>query len=98
MAANIHIADSLSNLRHVTAYAFTPGAVDLVMRVGLNRRRARAVGRLRAVTLQAEHIRRLEQIRVVRRPVRVVATETGYAVRVHLTRHEVIALHPVFVR
>ena len=75
-----------------------PGAACLVMRVCFDGRGARAVRRIRAVALQAEHVGRLQQVGIVLRAVNVVATEAGDAVRVHHALHKIVALHAVLVR
>ena len=62
------------------------------------RRRVRPVRRIRAVTRQAQIVRRLDQIRVVRSAVNVVTTEARHSPRVHQALDEVVALHPVLVR
>ena len=50
------------------------------------------------MALQAQHVRRLQQIGVVRGAVHIVAAEAGDAARVHQALHEIVALHAVLVR
>ena len=73
------------------------GTAGRVMRVLRDRRRMRTVRRRRRVARQAEIANRLDQIRVVRRAVHVVAAEAGHAAAVYEALHEVVALHPVLV-
>src|SRR3954463_3334412 len=47
------------------------------------------------MTGQAYRPRRLDQVGVVRRAVRIVTAETGHSAAVHHTLHEVVPLHPV---
>ena len=49
------------------------------------------------MTVQANLINWLSQLRVVVRAVHVVAIEAGYAAAVHHTLHKIITLHSVFV-
>ena len=49
------------------------------------------------MTIKAEFISGLAQLRVIRRAVNVVAIETRNAATVHHALHKVIALHPVLV-
>src|SRR5258708_4185066 len=58
---------------------------------------ARPVGRLRAVTFEAQDAGRLQQVRVILRAVRVVTTEAGDAACVHETGDEIVALHAILV-
>src|ERR1700694_360290 len=57
----------------------------------------RAIRRIRAVTIEAQNVGRLPQKRIVDRAMRVVASETGDAVRVHKASNEVVALHPILM-
>ena len=49
------------------------------------------------MTIKAEGIGGLPQLRVVRCTVNVVAIETRNATTIHHALHKVVALHPVFV-
>jgi hypothetical protein len=60
-------------------------------------RSVRPVLRVRAVARQAKSVTSLTNNSGIFRAVRIVATETGHASRVHETLNEVIALHPVLV-
>ena len=53
------------DLRHVARHALAPGAPRFVVRVRLERRRARTVGRQRAVAVQADLVGRFAELRVV---------------------------------
>ena len=53
MAPHIHIGYRLLDLRHVASDAFAALAACFMMRVFLDRRRARSIWRIRAVTIQA---------------------------------------------
>ena len=53
VAPHVHVGDRLLDLRHVTSDAVAALATYFVMRVLLDRWRVRAVGRIRAVTIEA---------------------------------------------
>ena len=50
MAADVHIRNRLLDLRHVAGNTLTPCAAGLVMRMGFDARRVRAVLRIWAMT------------------------------------------------
>src|SRR5437879_12247990 len=97
MAANIHACDGLLNLGHVAADAFAAGAACLVMRVLLDCRRARPVGRIWTVTFEAQHVGGVQQLGVVCGSVYIVATGASDAVGIHHAIREVIALHSMIM-
>ena len=99
MSVDICAGDSFRfDLRHVTSHALTSGTAAFMMRVFFNGGRMRAVRGHRAVTIQANLIRRLSQLGVVLRAMHIMAGGTGDSMPVHDALHKVIALHPVFVR
>ncbi len=98
VCANVHIGDGLLDLRHMAGHAFVAGTSGRVVRMRFDRRRVRAVRRIRAMAFQAHYVRRLQQVRIVFGAMHIVATEAAHAVRVHLAGNEVVALHPVLVR
>ena len=53
VAPHVHVGDGLLDLRHVASDALTAFASDLVMRMLFDSRCARAVRRIRAVTIEA---------------------------------------------
>ena len=98
VAADVHVGDGLLDLRHVAGHAFAARAAALVMRVILERGRVRAVRRAGTMARRAQLRDGLDQVRVVRRAVNVVAAEARHALRVHHALDEVVALHAVLVR
>ena len=58
---------------------------------------ARAIQRKRSMAIEANFVRRLSQLRVVFRAVRVVAAEARYAATVHHALDEIISLHAILV-
>ena len=97
VGANIHVRDRLLNAGHMAGNAFVTGRPFPMMRVFLNAGRVRSIRRFGAVTIEAEHVGRLRQKRIVGRTMRIMAGITCDAVRVHRARHEVIALHAILV-
>ena len=98
MAADIHVGNSLGDLRHVSGDALSAGTAGFMMRVLLQRRGVRTTGRAGAVTIKAQNMRRLSQIRTILRSMCVVAGEASNTMRVHWARDEVVALHTIFMR
>src|SRR5579864_8581178 len=84
------------NSRHVGGDALTAGVGFLVVSVLLNRSGSRAIWREWPVTIKADFVCGLAQLRIIRRAVNVVAVETGDAATIHHALHEVVALHSVF--
>ena len=97
VAPNVHVGDRLFNLRHVASDALVAGGAGFVMRMLLDRWRVRAVGRVRAVTIEAQNIGRLPQERIVLRTMHVMTTEASDAARIHEAGNEVVALHAILV-
>jgi len=83
---------------HVAGNAIAAGASILVMCVLLERGRTRTIGARRGMTIQADPIRRLSQLSVVFRAVRIVARGTGNSMPVHHALGKVVALHAVLMR
>lgn len=98
VAAHIHIRNRLLDFRHMTGNAFTPGAACFVVRVLFNGSRVRSILRVRAMARHAHLVHGPAQHRIVLAAMRIVATEAGDSPRIHETLHEIISLHPVFVR
>ena len=73
MAANIHIAEGCCDLRHMAFDALASSTPGRVVSVSLESRVMRSVGRTWTVAIQAQHIRRLAQERIVVGPVRIMA-------------------------
>src|SRR5262249_39555967 len=92
VAADFHVAEGLGDFRHMTSGADIPGAVRGVMRMLFDGGGMRSILRVRAVAGQADGVSRLAQHRLVVGAVRIVATETGDAARVHETLNEVVPL------
>jgi hypothetical protein len=97
VAAHVKVCDRLFNFRHVTADAFIARTAGPVMGVFFDRRCARTVRGLRAVAFEAHHVRGLKQVRIIARPMNVMAVETTYAVGVHDALDEVVSLRAVFM-
>ena len=68
------------------------------MRVLLDAGGMRPILGVGAMTGQAHRVARLAQHRLIFRAVRIVATETRDAARVHEALNEIVALHAVLVR
>ena len=98
VAADFHVAESLGDRRHVAGNAIAARAAGSVMRVLLDAGGVRPVLGVGAMAGQADRVSRLAQHRLVFRAVRIVATETGDAARVHEALNEIVALHAVLVR
>ena len=97
VTANVHIAQCLGNLRHVTGDTIAAGATRQMVGVLLNRRSTGSVRRRRAVAIQAKRTRGFPQKRCIRRSMRVMAGEAGHPVGIHLARDEIVALHSVLM-
>jgi hypothetical protein len=97
MATNVHTGNGLLDFGHVAADALAAGAAHLMVSVLLDGGRARAVGRTRAVAIEAQNIDGLEQVGVVSGSVHIVATEAGHATGIHHAIHEIITLHSILV-
>ena len=98
VAADFHVAESLCDCRHVTGNARAARAAGGVMRVLLDAGGMRPILRVGAMAGQAHRVARLAHHRLIFRAVRIVATETRDAARVHEALNEIIALHAVLVR
>ena len=88
---------SVSILGHVAGDALAAGAAILVMRVFLQSYGVRAIRRIGAVTIEANLVGRLAELRIVVSAVDIVAASAGHAMSVHHALYKVIALHPVLV-
>src|SRR4051794_769370 len=97
VSAHVDVGDSLLDSRHVAGDALIAAGARLMVRVRLHTGGARTVERTRAVAGQAQDGSGLNQIRIVRRAVHVVATEAGDPVGVHSALHEIVALHAVLM-
>ncbi len=98
VTADVDVRDGLFNLRHVATDAFVSRTSCRMMSMRFYCRCVRPIRRVRAVTFQAHHVCWLQKVRIVVRPVNVVAAETAHAVRVHGALHKVVTLHAVLVR
>jgi hypothetical protein len=83
---------------HVAGNTIAAGASILVTCVLLERGRTRTIGPRRRRTIQADLIRRLSQLSVVFRAVRIVARGTGNSMPLHHAPRKVVALHAVLMR
>ena len=83
MAADINVGNSLGDLRHVAGDALAAGTAGFVMCVLLQRRGVRTIGRIRAVTIEAQNMRRLSQIRTILRSMYIVAGEASNPMGIH---------------
>ena len=97
VTADVYVRDGLLDLGHVAVDALSPSRSGLMVCMLLNGSGMGAIGRTRAVAGETNCGRRFEEIRIVRASVWVMATGTRYAMGVHRTLHEIIALHPVLV-
>jgi hypothetical protein len=97
MASDIDVTDRLCDLRHMARNAFVASAVPRVVRVQFYARGVRPVLRIGSMARQAKSITPLTHNSRILRTVRIVATETSNAPRVHETLNEIVALHAVLV-
>ena len=97
MAPDIDVGDRLLDLGHMARDALVPTAARLVMRVLLDGGGVRPVGRVRAMTVEAQDVGRLPQHCVIVVAMHVVTTEAGDAALVHQADGEVVALHAILV-
>src|SRR5215471_18217545 len=72
VAADVDVRDCLLNLRHVAGHAVASSAAVLMMSVRFDRRRVWSVRRRRSMTVQTKLSRRLNQIRIVYRPMNIM--------------------------
>jgi signal transduction histidine kinase len=98
MAADLHVAEGLGDLRHVAGDAIAAGASRGVMGVLLDCCRMRPVLCIGAVAGKAQSIAGLAHDPRVISPVRIVTIEAGDAARVHEARDEVVSLHAILMR
>ena len=97
VASDINVIDRRRDLRHMARNAFAASAVPRVVRVLFYARGVRSVLRIGAMARQAKSVPPLTHNSRILRTVRIVATETGNAPRVHETLNEIVALHAVLV-
>src|SRR5882672_6378785 len=99
MTSNIDVCDLRLDLWHVTADALAALAVCRVMRVLLQGHGMRSVVGTCTVTGETELVEnhRLPEIRIIARPVNIVAVVTGDPARIHQALNKIISLHPVLV-
>ena len=98
VAADVDIRDGLLDFRHVAFDALTAPRCRPRGACALRPSPPRAVRRIRAVARQAQLLRRLDEIRVVIRPMHVMAAEAGDAAAIHEAVDEVVRLHAVLLR
>ena len=94
---DIDIRDGLLDLWHVAANTLIAGGACSMMSVRLDGGRARAVGRVRPMTFEAQNVRGLQEIRIVLCAMNIVAAKASHAMGVHLAGHEIVSLHSIFV-
>src|ERR1700733_9199140 len=97
VAADFHVAESLGDCRHVTGSASAARAAGRVVRMLLDAGGVRPILRVGAMTGQAHRVSRFAQHRLIFGTVRIMATETRDAARVHEALNEIVALHAVLV-
>ena len=97
VGAHFHVAQCRLDLGHVAIDALAARRAVLVAGVFFDRGGARAVERQRRVTVETEFVRRLYQLSIVRRAMRVVAGEAREAVLIHEALDEVVSLHAILV-
>ena len=99
MGVNIRARDTFRfDLRHVAGDALTSRTAIFVVRMPFERGHARAVWGHRAVTVQADLIRRLDELRIILRAMHIVTGGAGDAMPVHDALRKVVTLHPVLMR
>ena len=98
VAGDIHFADGLGDLGHMTGHTLAARAAKLVMGMFLNARRMRPILRIWAVAGRANLRNGLAQHGLILCAMWIVAAETGNATIVHQALGEIVALHPVLVR
>src|SRR5216683_4657335 len=86
------------HLRHVAGHTLAPRRAVLVVRVLRQGRFARTVARTWPVAIEANFIHRFAELGVVLRAMHVVAIEARHSTPVHHALHEVVPLHPIFMR
>src|SRR5665213_1586343 len=98
MTAHFLVRDRFGDLRHVTADALVACATGLMMGMRLDRGGVRPGLRVRTMAVETERVAGLAHHRDVFITMRIVATETGDAARIHQALGEIVTLHPVLVR
>ena len=98
VAGDIHLANRLGDLGHMTGHALAAETVRLVMGMFLDARCMRPVLRIGAVAGRANLRNGLAQHGFILGAMWIMATETGDAPVVHQALGEIVALHPVLVR
>ena len=86
------------NRRHMAGNALASNASILMVRVFLESSGVRAICARRAVAIEADLLRGLSELSVVRGPMYVVARRTGDSTPVHHALRKVISLHAILVR
>jgi hypothetical protein len=97
VAADVDVSNGLLNLRHMAGHTLASAARGFVVRVLLDGRSARTVGRTRSVTLQAKHIRGLYEVGGIVSSMDIVTTEARHAASVHYASDKIIPLHSILV-
>src|SRR6266404_4297701 len=95
--ANLDVRYGRVDLWHMAGHALAAWRALLVMRMLLERSRARPIGRHRAVAIQTKLVHWLSQLRIVFRAVHVVAAKAGDSAAVHHALHKIVALHAVLM-
>ena len=97
VASDINVTDRLCDLRHMARNALAASAIPRVVRVLFYARGVRPVLRVGDVARQAKSAAPFTHNSRILRTVRIVATETGNAPRVHETLNEIVALHAILM-
>ena len=96
---NVGAGNALTlDLRHVAGDTLASGAAVFMMRVRFQRGFMRSVWKIRTMTVHADLVRGLDELRVVSRSMHIMAIEACDVVPVHHALHEIVALHAVLVR
>ena len=98
MSAHENAGNLRLDLWHMAGHACAARRAVLVMRVLRERCLARPVPGAGSVAIEANFVDGLTELRVILRAVHIVAIEAGHPATVHHALHEVVPLHPVFVR
>ena len=97
VAADVDIGDRLFDLRHVAGDAVAARTAFRMVRVIFDRGRMRAIGRARRVTVETDRCRRLSELGIVLRAVRVMTRRARDAPAIHDALDEIVALHAILV-
>jgi hypothetical protein len=97
VTADVDVCNRLFDFRHVAGYAVASRAFSPVMCMRFNCCASRSVGGRRPVTIQAKLACGFDQVRVICRPMYIVAAEAGHTASIHEALNEIISLHSVLM-